>query len=117
MEAARNRYGSPDYRAAQGVMRGVLVASLGEQYAEDMAPSTVPSIWSGVRRTLRFRWRWPSGRRGCFPGPPSPCFPASDIWCPPKRPASFVLRSSVEDGIPGEAGMTGEDGDARTGSW
>ncbi len=42
MEAARNRYGSRDYREAQGVMRGVLVASLGEQYAEDMATIGCP---------------------------------------------------------------------------
>jgi pimeloyl-ACP methyl ester carboxylesterase len=42
MEAARNRYGSRDYREAQGVMRSVLVASLGEQYAEDMATIGCP---------------------------------------------------------------------------
>ncbi len=32
MEALRNRYGSADYRAASGVMRGVLVRLLSEQY-------------------------------------------------------------------------------------
>ena len=37
MEAMRNRYGSPDYRAAQGVMRGVFVRLLAEQYADGMA--------------------------------------------------------------------------------
>jgi pimeloyl-ACP methyl ester carboxylesterase len=42
MEAARNRYGSRDYREAQGVMRGVLVASLGERYTEDMAAIDCP---------------------------------------------------------------------------
>ncbi len=42
MEAARNRYGSRDYREAQGVMRGVLVAALGEQYAEAMATIDCP---------------------------------------------------------------------------
>jgi pimeloyl-ACP methyl ester carboxylesterase len=37
MEAMRQRYGSPDYRAAQGVMRDVFVRLIGEQYADAMA--------------------------------------------------------------------------------
>ncbi len=37
LEAMRHRYGSPDYRAAEGVMRDVFVKVLGEQYAEQMA--------------------------------------------------------------------------------
>jgi pimeloyl-ACP methyl ester carboxylesterase len=50
MEAARNRYGSRDYRQAQGVMRGVLVAMLGEQYAEAMAAVGCPVdlVWGGA---------------------------------------------------------------------
>lgn len=36
MEWARNRYGSVDYRAAEGVMRSVLVTSVNEQYAEQL---------------------------------------------------------------------------------
>lgn len=42
MEAARNRYGSPDYRAAQGMMRGVLVKLMAEHYTEDMAAIGCP---------------------------------------------------------------------------
>jgi pimeloyl-ACP methyl ester carboxylesterase len=33
----RDRYGSPDYRAATGVMRGVFVGLLAEQYTSDLA--------------------------------------------------------------------------------
>ncbi len=42
MDALRHRYGSPDYRAAEGVMRGVFVRVLAESYAEDMATITCP---------------------------------------------------------------------------
>jgi pimeloyl-ACP methyl ester carboxylesterase len=37
MEAMRQRYGSPDYRAASGVMRDVFVRLLAEQYTDGMA--------------------------------------------------------------------------------
>jgi pimeloyl-ACP methyl ester carboxylesterase len=36
MERARQRYGSSDYRHARGVMRGVLVAAVGESYEEQL---------------------------------------------------------------------------------
>ena len=42
MEALRNKYGSPDYRAAQGVMRGVFVRLLAEEYATGMAAVDCP---------------------------------------------------------------------------
>jgi pimeloyl-ACP methyl ester carboxylesterase len=42
MEAMRNRYGSPDYRAAKGVMRDIFVRLLSEQYAEGMAAVDCP---------------------------------------------------------------------------
>lgn len=42
MEAARTRYGSADYRAAQGVMRGVLVKALAEDYRDDIATIRCP---------------------------------------------------------------------------
>ncbi len=42
MESLRNRYGSPDYRAAQGVMRGVFVRLLSEQYVDDLAALDCP---------------------------------------------------------------------------
>jgi pimeloyl-ACP methyl ester carboxylesterase len=47
MEILRNRYGSADYRNAEGVMRGVLVAAIGEDYFADAAKINVPvtMVW------------------------------------------------------------------------
>jgi pimeloyl-ACP methyl ester carboxylesterase len=42
MERLRQQYGSADYRAARGVMRDVLVTTLAEQYADDMAAVGCP---------------------------------------------------------------------------
>ncbi|HEX4218656.1 MAG TPA: alpha/beta hydrolase, partial [Acidimicrobiales bacterium] len=42
MESLRNKYGSPDYRAAQGVMRQVFVRLLSEQYASQLEDLTIP---------------------------------------------------------------------------
>ncbi len=52
LEAMRNRHGSADYRAAQGVMRGVLVRLLAEQYGDDIAAIGCPVdlVW-GERDT------------------------------------------------------------------
>ncbi|MGH9046180.1 MAG: alpha/beta fold hydrolase [Acidimicrobiales bacterium] len=47
MESLRNRYGSTDYKAAQGVMRQVLVRLVNEQYEEMIAAIRCPAalIW------------------------------------------------------------------------
>jgi pimeloyl-ACP methyl ester carboxylesterase len=42
MEALRQKYGSPDYRAAQGVMRAVFVKLLAERYVDQMAAIDCP---------------------------------------------------------------------------
>jgi len=42
MERARRRYGSPDYRAAQGVMRDVLVRLVNERYDDALAALRCP---------------------------------------------------------------------------
>ena len=42
MEALRQRYGSPDYRAAEGVMRAVFVKLLAERYVDQMAAIDCP---------------------------------------------------------------------------
>ena len=42
MEALRQKYGSPDYRAAQGVMRAVFVQLLAERYVDQMAAIDCP---------------------------------------------------------------------------
>ncbi len=50
LEAARQRYGSLDYRRASGVMREVLVASLGESYEDELARLRLPVhlLWGGA---------------------------------------------------------------------
>ena len=47
MEQARHRYGSPDYRAASGVMREILVKTVSEDYLEDATRVTSPTtmVW------------------------------------------------------------------------
>jgi pimeloyl-ACP methyl ester carboxylesterase len=47
IEAARQRHGSADYRAAQGVMRQVLVATIAERYDDQLAAIRCPVslIW------------------------------------------------------------------------
>jgi pimeloyl-ACP methyl ester carboxylesterase len=76
MEALRQRYGSPDYRAAQGVMRGVFVKVLSERYDEQMAAIHCPVdlVW-GERDTeapleaaVRARPVFPSARLVTLPG-------------------------------------------------
>jgi len=42
LERARRRYGSADYRQAQGVMRDVLVTTLHEDYQQDLGRLTQP---------------------------------------------------------------------------
>lgn len=42
LEAARERHGSEDYRAARGVMREVLVRTLGERYEEPLGRLSCP---------------------------------------------------------------------------
>jgi pimeloyl-ACP methyl ester carboxylesterase len=47
MDAQRDKRGSSDYRAAQGVMRGVLVRTINENYDDDLARLTCPirMVW------------------------------------------------------------------------
>ena len=47
MESLRQRYGSADYRAADGVMRGVLVQAVNETYEVPLAayPGPVELVW------------------------------------------------------------------------
>lgn len=42
LEVARNKYGSTDYRNAEGVMRDVLVASVNESYESELASLAMP---------------------------------------------------------------------------
>lgn len=47
LEAARDRHGSPDYRAAHGVMRQVFVASVQESFEDELATWRGPTalVW------------------------------------------------------------------------
>jgi pimeloyl-ACP methyl ester carboxylesterase len=65
MEALRQRYGSSDYRAAQGVMREILVKAVGEDYLDDASRVNCPvvMVWGerdapapveAARRSLEF---------------------------------------------------------------
>jgi len=50
MEAMRQRYGSADYRAAQGVMRQVLVQVVGESYEQQLSQIECPvaMVWGAL---------------------------------------------------------------------
>ncbi len=50
MEAARQRYGSADYRAAEGIMRAVHVRSVNETYEAELDAITCPVhlVWGAV---------------------------------------------------------------------
>jgi len=52
MESARRRFGSADYRAATGVMRDVLVHTVGEDYLDDVATLSMPVelVWGEFDR-------------------------------------------------------------------
>ena len=47
MEAMRRRYGSADYRAAEGVMRDVLVKAVNETYGQQLSayPGPIDLVW------------------------------------------------------------------------
>jgi pimeloyl-ACP methyl ester carboxylesterase len=76
LEAMRDRYGSPDYRAAQGVMRGVFVRVLAENYADDMASMGCPVdlLWGEedtevpLEVAARAQPMFPSARLVTLPG-------------------------------------------------
>jgi pimeloyl-ACP methyl ester carboxylesterase len=50
LEAMKDKYGSPDYRAAKGVMRDVFVKLLAESYSADMAAIGCPVdlVWGAA---------------------------------------------------------------------
>ena len=76
MDAARNRYGSPDYRAAQGVMREVFVKILAEQYADELGSIACPVdlLWGEkdsevpVEVAMRARGMFPEASVTVIPG-------------------------------------------------
>jgi pimeloyl-ACP methyl ester carboxylesterase len=104
MEAARNRYGSPDYRAAEGVMRGVLVASMGEQYAEDMAAIDCPVQLVWGEKDAEVPLEVAVRAQGMFPRASLTVLPRVGHLVPTEAPDQFL------------AAILGGDDDARAGS-
>lgn len=89
MESLRRRYGSSDYRAAQGVMREILVKTVGEDYLEDAARvgCAVVLVWGendqpapveAARRSLEY-------------------FPNAELRV--VSGASHLLEGSLEEGV------------------
>ena len=76
MESFRQKYGSPDYRAAEGVMRGVFVKLLAEQYRDQMSAITCPVdlVWgeadteAPLEMAVRAQPLFPSARLLTLPG-------------------------------------------------
>jgi len=76
MESMRNNHGSPDYRAARGVMRDVFVRVLDEQYADQLAGIRCPVdlVWGAddaevpVEVAVRAQAILPSARLTTLPG-------------------------------------------------
>jgi pimeloyl-ACP methyl ester carboxylesterase len=76
METLRNKYGSPDYRAAKGVMRGVFVRVLDEGYGDQMAAIEHPVdlLWGEADTEVplevaeRAQKLFPSARLHTLPG-------------------------------------------------
>jgi pimeloyl-ACP methyl ester carboxylesterase len=99
MEAMRNRYGSPDYRAAQGVMRAVFVRLLAEQYTGGMAAIDCPVdlVWGEeddqvpLEVAERAKVLFPSARLTTLPG--------IGHLTPTEAPSE--LRSVILGGTPG----------------
>ncbi|MGC1418588.1 MAG: alpha/beta hydrolase [Acidimicrobiales bacterium] len=54
MEAARQHYGSSDYRNASGIMRDVLVAAVNESYEDELARVRAPvvMVWGELDREV-----------------------------------------------------------------
>ena len=76
LEAMKAKYGSADYRAAQGVMRDVLVRILAEQYGDEMAAIGAPVdlVWgehdteAPLEAAERAKGLFPSARLLVLPG-------------------------------------------------
>ena len=103
LEQARRRYGSADYRAADGVMRAVLVRVVGESYEEQLAVVGCPVrlVWGEADRVVplavaeRALALLPSGTLTVLPGV------GHDV--PAQAPAA--LAAAIRELLPG-AGET-----------
>ncbi len=90
MEALRQRYGSPDYRAATGVMRDVFVRVLGEDYRAAMAAVSCPVdlLWGAddTETPVEVAER----ALGCFPSSSLTVLPGVGHLVPTEAPADLA---------------------------
>jgi len=102
MEALRNRYGSPDYRAATGVMRGVFVRLLSEGYGEAMAAVGCPVDLLWGRDDTEVPLEVAVRARPLFPSATLTTLAGVGHLLPTEAPRE--LRRVVTDGVPESAG-------------
>ncbi|HLX88840.1 MAG TPA: alpha/beta hydrolase, partial [Acidimicrobiales bacterium] len=94
MERARQRYGSADYRAAHGVMRNVLVRTVGERYDEQIAAIRCPVelVWGDD--DTEAPWAVAEALAARIPGAVLTSCPDAGHLLPLRAPAP--LRAAVE---------------------
>ena len=99
MEALRQRYGSPDYRAAKGVVRDVFVALMAETYDDDMAAVSCPVdlVWGADDDQVPLEVA--ERAVGLFPNATLSVLPGVGHLTPTEDPAA--LRRVVLAGLPG----------------
>jgi pimeloyl-ACP methyl ester carboxylesterase len=102
MEAMRRRHGSADYRAAQGVMRDVLVTTLAEQYADDMAAVDCPVdlVWGELDTDVPLEVA--ERARLLFPQATLRVLPGIGHLTPTEAPD--LLRQAILDGLTTSSG-------------
>ena len=94
LERARQRYGSPDYRNAHGVMRGVLVRTVGERYDEQIAALRCPVELVWADDDTEAPWAVAEELATRIPGAALTCCPEAGHLTPLHAPT--VLRAAVE---------------------
>jgi pimeloyl-ACP methyl ester carboxylesterase len=102
MEALRNKFGSPDYRAAQGVMRGVFVRLLAEQYGEAMAGARCPVEMLWGHEDTEVPLEVAERARDLFPSATLSVLPGIGHLLPTEAPRQ--LRTAVFGGDVGPSG-------------
>jgi pimeloyl-ACP methyl ester carboxylesterase len=94
MERARQRYGSEDYRSAQGVMRDVLVRLVNEDYAEVLAGIGCPVHLVWGERDAEVPPAVADDIRSLVPGADLTIVPCAGHLLPVERPDE--LRAAIE---------------------
>ena len=116
LEGMRARFGSPDYRAAQGVMRPVLVRVLAETYVEQMAAVACPVdlVWGEDDGEVPLEVA--TRAQGLFPTARLVSLPGVGHLTPTEAPGA--LRAVITGGerVAGEDSTAGQDSASGEGS-